>query len=331
LLPPLPGKSSSLKMVINVDNQNRLFVKLVECRAITQGGARIEILEDGSDIHGFSIPFPETQLEFDTSGESVFYVLLSVQPHSRIPIGSSDPSEEPPRHPFTIPEMKIHIIPEEQMSNKEMGGYFLTIGKIKIVEGKPVILNEYIPPCCSIQNHSHLKGIHLKYDKFFSSLELNLLKILNKIEEKEQTNELAKAVSFLATNVLSFISTGILEFRWEIGNQPPLATFEYVARCARIIKNTLDTYSRKNKEELLNYFMDWCNLKQGEFEKIIINTVNFQYEHIQIQNTVIIMDLFVDVISMLFEKLSTLEYIGKRKDTGIFVKEQPGKKSFLAE
>ena len=96
LLPPLPGKGSSMKIVLNTDNQNHLRVKIVDCRAITPGGARIEILENSSDIHGFSIPFPDTDYELDSSKETTFFVLLSIQPFSRIPVGNADPSEEPP-------------------------------------------------------------------------------------------------------------------------------------------------------------------------------------------------------------------------------------------
>ena len=331
LLPPLPGKSSSLKMVLNADNQNHIRVKILECRAITPGGARIEILENALDLYKFSIPFPDIDYEPDSSKEENFHVLLSVQPYSRIPIGNADPSEEPPRYPFTIPEIKVHILPEEQVTHKELGSYFIYIGKIKMMEGQPEIISEYIPPCSSIQSHTRLIDLHSKYDNFFSQLELNLLKILRKIQDKEQSNELAKAVSILSTNVLYFISTSILEFRWKIENQPPISMFEFVARCARIIRNVVDANSGKAKEELLNYFMDWCNLNQGEFEEILINTVNFQYEHFRIQDTAVIMNQFVEVISTLFDKLSDLEYIGKKKDTGIFVKEQQVKKSFLAD
>ena len=331
LLPPLPGKSSSLKMVLNADNQNHIRVKILECRAITPGGARIEILENALDLYKFSIPFPDIDYEPDSSKEENFHVLLSVQPYSRIPIGNADPSEEPPRYPFTIPEIKVHILPEEKVTHKELGSYFIYIGKIKMMEGQPEIISEYIPPCSSIQSHTRLIDLHSKYDNFFSQLELNLLKILRKIQDKEQSNELAKAVSILSTNVLYFISTSILEFRWKIENQPPISMFEFVARCARIIRNVVDANSGKAKEELLNYFMDWCNLNQGEFEEILINTVNFQYEHFRIQDTAVIMNQFVEVISTLFDKLSDLEYIGKKKDTGIFVKEQQVKKSFLAD
>jgi hypothetical protein len=40
---------------------------------------------------------------------------------------------------------------------------------------------------------------------------------------------------------------------------------------------------------------------------------------------------YSEVIATLFNKLSILEYIGKKKETNIFVKEQTGKKSFLAD
>jgi hypothetical protein len=160
---------------------------------------------------------------------------------------------------------------------------------------------------------------------------MNLLKILRKIHEKEHGTKLTEVVSSLSTNLLFFISNSLLEFRWKIVDQPPINMFEFVARSARIMKNAIESNSGKAREELLNYFTDWCNLNQGEFEKILINTVNFKYEHTRILDTAVVMDQFVDVISTLFDKLSDLEYIGKKKDTGIFVKEQKGKTSFLAD
>ncbi len=213
-------------------------------------------MENHSEIHGFSIPFPDTDYEIDGSKESEFYVVLSIQPYSRIPIGNANPDEEPPRYPYTVPEIKVHILPDEQVIQKELGSNFICIGKVKMMEGQPEIINGYIPPSCSIQSHLLLKDLHSKYDSFFSKLELNLLKILRKIHEKEHGTELTKVVSFLSTNVLFFISNTLLEFRWKIVDQPPINMFEFVARSARIMKNAIDANSGKAKEELLNYFMD---------------------------------------------------------------------------
>jgi hypothetical protein len=331
ILPPLYGKDSSLKIVLNIDNQNSLRVKLFECRAITPGGSRIEIYENSADIQGFTVPFPETAYEFDTSKENTLYIVLSVNPFSRIPVGNADPSEEPPRYPYTIPELKIHLIPEEQLSKQEMGMNFLFIGKIRITEDQTEIIKDYIPPSTSIRSYPQLIVLHAEFDKFFSQLELDVLNILKKIHEKELSNVLAKVVSHLSEYLIFYLSTNILYFRWMIIDQPPLAMFEFIASFARVIKNTIDANSGKEKEELLNYFSDWCNLKQGEFENILINTVNFHYDHTHIQETAVLMTQFSEVINSLFNKLSKLEYIGKKKGTNIFVKEQTAKKSFLAD
>jgi len=331
LLPPVSDKNNSLKMSLRIDNQNCLNVKIQECRALTPGGMRIEILENSSDMLGFTIPFPELSYEIENSIEKIFYVLLSVKPFSRQAIGNADPEEEPPRYPFTKPQIKVHLVPEQQMETNEIGLNFITIGKVEIKDSQPLIQSEFIPACCSIQSHPKLKDLHTKYNSFFGQLELDLIKILSKIEEKDQNNELAKAIASLSSDILYFIGTGILNFRWNIANQAPIFMFEFLARCARVMKNKIDTNSGETKEELLNYFVDWCNLKQGEIENILTDTVNFQYEHSRIQKTIITMDQFAEVISVLFKKLSSLEYIGKKKNTGIFVKEQQKDSSFLAD
>jgi hypothetical protein len=332
LLPSYNEKGSPLKIVMTIDNQKTLRVKIFECRAITPGGARIEIIENGSDVQGFVVPFPENSYELTESNEDrILFVALAVDPFSRVPFGNADPSEEPPRYPFSLPAYRVHIIPETQLTNQEMGPCFLLIGKIKIADQRPELIKEYIPPCATVQSFNMLVRAHAEFDKFFGQMELDVLKILNKINEKEQSNVLARVVAHLSENMLYFLSTGILEFRWKIINQPPLFMFEYIARLARLIKNTIDSNAGEAKEDLLNYFTDWCNLKQGEFEKTLINTVNFQYDHSNSYNTLVSMMNFTDVIATLFNKLSILEYIGKKKDTNIFVKEQTGKKSFLAD
>jgi hypothetical protein len=332
LLPSLNNKSNPLKIVIAIDNQKTLRVKIFECRAVTPGGARIEIFENNAAIQGYAVPFPENIFELTGKGdEQIAYITISVDPFSRLPVGNADPSEEPPRYPFIIPAYQVHIIPEEQLTKKEMGPYSLLIGKIRIADNKPELLREYIPPCTTVTSFNTLISIHAEFDKFFGQLELDLLKILKKISEKEQSNVLSRAVGNLSEYLLYFLSTHILEFRWKIIDQPPVFMFEYIARMARLIRNTIDSNSGEAKEELLNYFTDWCNLKQGEFEKALLSTINFQYEHSNIYDTAMQMISFSEVIASLFNKLSILEYIGKKKETNIFVKEQTGKKSFLAD
>ncbi len=83
---------------------------------------------------------------------------------------------------------------------------------------------------------------------------------------------------------------------------------------------------------MINYFSDWCNLKQGELEKLMANTVNFNYNHYEIGSVMSKLMTFIETMSVLFETLSQLEYIGKRRDTQIYIKEEKkSKRSFLAD
>jgi hypothetical protein len=112
---------------------------------------------------------------------------------------------------------------------------------------------------------------------------------------------------------------------------PPLYLFENIASFARIIRNTIDCNTAAQKEELLNYFTNWSELKQGDFEKLLTYCINFEYDHNEISVNVDQFSEFVQIMTSLFSKLESLAYIGKKKETNIFVKEQTVKRSFLAD
>jgi hypothetical protein len=330
LLPPAANQETPVRIVLYADNQRSVRVKVFECNAITPGGGRIKISES-IDFLEFNMPLPEVVQEISQGKLEDLYIALTVNHFKHTPVGIIDPSEEPPRHPFTVPECKVYLIPESQLGRKESGLNFILIGKIRVTENGPELVKDYIPPCTSILSHPKLVSLHTDFDKFLSQLEVDLVTIIKKIREKEQTNSLATTLQSIADPLLYFLSTNILSFRWKIPVEPPLHLCEQIAQTARIIKNALDSNSGKAKEELLNYFTEWCTLNQGDFETTLFRTVNFEYQHSNLYKTLATMVQFAEVISPLFSKLSALEYIGKKKETSIFVKEQTVKKSFLAD
>lgn len=330
LLPMRSSSENPVKVLLYTDNQQTLRVKVFECHAITPGGGRISISET-VESQEFSVPLPETVYEFPQTKEEDLYISLSVNPFKLVPAGNIDPSEEPPRHPYLMPEYKVHLIPESQLGKKESGLNFLIIGKVHSSESGPELVKEFIPPCTSVQSHPKLVTLHAEFDRFLSQLESDLVTIIKKIRDKEQTNSLATTLESVSMPLLDFLSNTILAFRWNIPVQPPLEMCEKIATSARIIKNALDANAGKAKEELLNYFTEWCTLNQGDFETMLGRTVNFDYQHSDMYKTLLNMLQYAEVVSPLFSKLSTLEYIGKKKETSIFVKEQTVKKSFLAD
>ena len=330
LIPIEAGSDSSVKTVIKIDNQQFLKVKVFICRGVAQGGARIEILEE------HQLPELETEitklLEAETDGEgNDYFILLSVDPFNRQVFGELNAGEEPPRYPYAIPGYKVNLISEKILAKEGVHPYSFFIGKMKIAQGTPEIYDDYLPPCMVVKSHSQLIDFSESVEKFFSQLELNLVSIIRKIREKNQDTSLAKSVLALSENLLHFVSENHLRLRWEIADKPPIQLFMFVASAARVIRNTIDSNAASAKEELLNYFTNWSELKQGDFEKLLVYCINFDYKHYDILFSIEQFTEFIQIIALLFDKLESLAYIGKKKETNIFVKEQKSKRSFLAD
>ena len=329
LFPVGIGSQGSVKTVIKIDNQKFLRVRIFSCQAVTRSGARIDILEE------HQLPELESDISMllDQAGSEgeYFYILLSVNAFNRQPFGELNTFEEPPRHPYTIPGYGISLVSEKDLLAQSVQPDSLIIGKLKIEQGVPEIADEYLPSCMTVKSHMRLMEFCEMTEKIFSQLELNLLSIIRKINEKNQDTSLAKSVGTLSENLLNYISENHLRLRFEIPNQPPVFLFMYIANAARVIRNTIDSDASANKEELLNYFTNWSELKQGDFEKLLVYCINFEYRHFDTLLSVEQFGEFLQIIARLFEKLEALTYIGKKKETSIFVKEQKTGRSFLAD
>lgn len=81
-------------------------------------------------------------------------------------------------------------------------------------------------------------------------------------------------------------------------------------------------YTGSGKEELINYFMEWCDVSQGELEGAITSLTHQSYHHLDINDSIRQVSSFVRLIAQLFASLARLDYIGKKREMGIFVKEQ---------
>jgi len=329
LFPVGIGSQGSVKTVIKIDNQKFLRVRIFSCQAVTRSGARIDILEE------HQLPELESDISMllDQAGSEgeYFYILFSVNAFNRQPFGELNTFEEPPRHPYTIPGYGISLVSEKDLLAQSVQPDSLIIGKLKIEQGVPEIAGNYLPSCMTVKSHMQLMEFCELTEKIFSQLELNLLSIIRKINEKNQDTSLAKSVGTLSENLLNYISENHLRLRFEIPNQPPVFLFMYIANAARVIRNTIDSDASANKEELLNYFTNWSELKQGDFEKLLVFCINFEYRHFDTLLSVEQFGEFLQIIARLFEKLEALTYIGKKKETSIFVKEQKTGRSFLAD
>lgn len=331
LLPVSGNRDTSFKVVLKISNQKFLNISVFQLRAVTRGGARIEILENQS-VREFAVDL-SSEIEASKKEENGEYlIMMSVDLFVKEPFGELQEDEEPPRYPFVTPSLKVNVISEKQVARDGMNPFSLFIGKLFIRPDKVEIFEDYIPASMNLRSHNRLLNFHSSVEKFYNQLEINLLSINSKIKEKGQDSSLAMSVLSLALNLLNYISTNNLKIKWQMVDLPPLYLFENVASFARIIRNTVDCNTAAQKEELLNYFTNWSELKQGDFEKLMTYCINFEYDHNEISVNVDQFSEFIQIMASLFTKLESLAFIGKKKETNIFVKEQQTvKRSFLAD
>lgn len=339
---PVRGDNNGVKIIISSDNQKKLQVRIQRCRAITAGGYYVEINEDtglpGNNLESPVVSMPVALRELKARSNQ-FYIVLTINPYNRIPYGAIDTPETPARIPHTMPSLTVDLVPVTEMVRNVLGAFQLPVGKLSIEDQRVMLEEDYIPPCTSFSSHPELLEIQAGIEQFYSKMELYSLQIIQKIIQKKQVNDMSVIVQKLCENICFFTASQITEIKSTGAIQPTVSVVVKVSALARMMKNTLDSFVGSGKDELVTYFTEWCNVKQGELEGAIVMLANHQYDHIDINDSVEKISVFTKLISKLFHQLSRLEYIGKRKEAGIFVKEEvvkqdatpPKRRSFLAD
>ncbi len=320
-----------VKFHIDIDNQGYIHVKVLSCIAITRSGSRIEINETNFIDNELSASMPQLKFSQEKINKD-YFICLSVNLFERVPFGIPNPEETPARLPCVIPgyHLSVHSLDEK---NTISGSNSLIIGKLIFIDDKPGIDESYIPACNAIYSHTKLAEYHLQIVKILGQIEIDIVDILRSIKTKRQVTSIAETVAEVSNSVLNFLGVHLVEFRKIAKYHPPIYIFEQMAALARTINNAINKQPASEKEELYNYIQDWSNLKQGEFEKILTDAIEYDYDHDDINNSIQKLAPFINDMSQIFHTLSNLDFIGKKKDRQIFVKEQKEKpgNSFLVD
>lgn len=311
-----------VKFSFIIDNHKLLRIKAEECHAITPNGSRIEINNQILEDLSLTISSSEEIEGLQESKNVALFVCISVNPFKRIPCGEIDFEENPPRHPYTHPQYSLSIVPESRLKEKvNLGANYITIGRIFVNSGEFKIDENYIPPCVSVSSHKKLQEFHAEIDYFYGQIELYATQIAQKIFIKKQTNALAIMIEQMMDKTLNYLGLEINKFRWISPFAPPVQMLVSVTALARIVKNFIELCSGIGKEELLNYFVEWCNISQRDFENIFSEVINANYNHSQIDIIIVKIKRFMKTLTELYSALSRLDYIGKRRDGRVFISE----------
>lgn len=326
LLPPSSQDTDrSYKLNTEIENTNTIHVSIYRCRAVTPGGFVIDIGKDGAEPRDFTITLPDEARE--KKGQQKYLLVLNASPFEYREVGNPDPEEVPPRRPYVEPTYQLGLLPKQSRDGamRNFGAFDLPIGEVLVDATDVRLRDDYIPPSTSLHSFEGLTDLHSEFYHSLRKLERLSIRIIRKIITKEQEYVLALIVKELSENILSYLGRTLYHFNGPLRYESPVKMVEHIASLARMTRNSIDIHQGVGKEELINYFVEWCDLKQGEFENVIAQVVDHRYDHTAISEAIGHCSHFLDEIVALYAKLDELDYIGRKSEKDIFVKEEKRK------
>ncbi|HVM86775.1 MAG TPA: hypothetical protein VMT76_01215 [Puia sp.] len=325
----LLAAEGSFEINVFCDFSQQINIELNACKAVTANGCRIQLLSN--DPIKLNTNFKEVAKKFNlqTSQSQSLFIVLTVNVFERIPVGEPLMNENPPRHPFTKADVKLDLVPAEQVNLGQLQTS-LVLGKIVYQNGDLIYQKDYIPPCSSIASLPALEQWHRNFRQQLENWEQYCTRIIQKINSKtqqQQATTLSASILKLSENMLKYLSSQKLYNQWIISQAAPVHLFVFLLSNIQYINTLLVCYTEKEREEMLNYFAEWTDVQAGSIELATTKSLQLQYNHFDIQLVFTEIGQIYQLYIQIFQKLSLLDFIGKKKGQNIFVIEQEVKET----
>ncbi len=320
LMPPLEKMQESLSVKSSGQSSSHFELELESCNGVTANGTRIIYTPE---LYGESNPrLSVSASEMDELSNAYYYVLININPFKNIPIGTPDPEEIPLRHPNSYPEVSLQLMPRNKTNSHFIGTFQFVIGELNWENGNFIWDDSYIPPCTTMESHEQLKKFLKATVQRLEELKRCCITIIRSNSfGNPVNNKLAKNTCGICTEILDFIALNIFEFKQVLIGKPPIEFVNKISMLANKINTFLIQTPDKEKEELLQYYHEWENVRPVDFESVLGELMDLNYEHTNIPNSLESIQNFLNTLLLLWQKLSQLEYVGQRKNN-IVIREE---------
>ncbi|USD26869.1 hypothetical protein [Flagellimonas marinaquae] len=312
LIYPIEGEKDAFSYTTVVHTQERLSIKLDHCNAITQGGHHIYY---DPKLYGDFQPVASIEAKnLDSNTTITFLLLLTIEPFEHVPVGRPDPENIPLHHPYVMPKITMHLVSQSQFNASFLQTHHLILGKVEWKNMCFVLDKDYIPPTSKIKYHPALSLFQKRATTVLVNLRSYCLIINRKNQNQFTNNKLSNNTFKLCLKVMDFVGEFIFQYSQIAKEQSPIFIPQSISVLGNYFSNELAMIPETEKEELLQYFYEWVDIKPSELEQVIGGIIDVQYVHTEISSMLKNMDYFMAIIERLWKKLSDLEYIGQRKD-----------------
>jgi hypothetical protein len=316
----------SLEYNLVIEHPAKVKVEVYHCRAISPAGDRVELV---SSLNALTTPLKaDFDVDLNASDGSIYDILLKVDSFHLIPYGDPDVEESPPRHPFAQPEYSLEIAPSRDLQYNEYNRNYVILSRVKLQGGAVSHIQDYIPPCSSMESDARLVDFYHSYYGFLLTLEQSVLQIITKGNANTNKSQLASSVDFLCRRLFSMIELEKDALNMHYRFNSPAVFVTHVKRVSRCIGNSIELLTNLGKDELLNYIERIIKISPGEYLKCLKDIVDEDYNHYDVNEMLLSVQKFCQINGKLFKDWSGLSFIGKdAEEETIFVAEKKVEKN----
>ncbi|MFB9056256.1 hypothetical protein ACFFU9_05815 [Mariniflexile ostreae] len=333
VLEPIDEYTDALELELSSDTGNTMTVSLTACNAITKNGYKI-LFYNGLYGEDFK---PKKTIDFKEAEDAAthkYYVIVSISPFELLPVGYPDPEVVPLHHPYALPKIALDVVPYNQVNTHFLEGHFIIVGEVQSESGMFSLNKAYIPPVKKVVYNDKLTKFRLNLVQVFIRMRKSAILIIKKNRGNNRINRLAENTFALCSDFNQFYAQSIYFLEEIASEESPILLANQISILANQLSTSLHIMDEKEREELLQYYFEWTDIKPSTFNDKIDDVLNNRYNHMDIAVTVDVLGEFISVIDRLFNKMSALEYIGQRKDNivisedSVVKRTKPGKSSW---
>lgn len=317
----------SLKMSVQFSNNAFIEVQLEHCKASCPDGTRIDVQPVHKCHLKTSFQTLASSLNLNLSSDNYFYIVVQVNQHNRRPFGEPNPEEVPPRHPYTIPNYQISVVPIKDYEPEQGYRSQLPIGKIGYINGHLVEIPGYVPPCMTVGSHIKLNTQLKEIREMLNRMEQSAYKVIQRAYQKGTTQSVIAAnISGYCKEFIRFHNQHMLFFQWIASNLPPVFLAETLGKMWVSLRAYFEMLPVSEREETMDYLSEWMNIGKGDLDQRMFFFKQAEYNHNDLGT------LFVNIVDNirffeeLFSRLSQLEFIGKRRGQSLLINERGGER-----
>lgn len=317
---PIVNSNKTENSIFEVYNTATNDVQLVvnHCSAVTPAGLRIDLFDYKTNVKSLA---NAANTESNKEEDQDYYILISVNPFDKVPFGDIDPEEIPPRYPYAKPKYHIELLPTSSFNSAQMGGNYLVIGKVNIKNSVATTDTKFIPPCTSIYSHPSLLAHYGAFAKSIGALQQYAALIIQKSAAKNANTALVVNMKNFCRTLTDHLADVYFHYRNAVHQLPPITMIEVFSQMALKLHNNTRFIPSSELEEMLNYIFEWSEVAPHAILNQLSSIAEINYDHHDCGNHISDIHILLRSLETVLGQLSTLDYIGQRKEN-IIVNEQ---------